>query len=66
MNEHGARTSKTPTCLLLNADLSFHSFGYKAVEKYAELQDNRSEGEYLFFQHFKMALHSDEVHIYTI
>ena len=62
-NEQGGRTSKTPTCLLLNADLSFDSFGYEAVDKYAGLQDDCNEGEYLFFQHFKMALHNDEVKI---
>ena len=32
-NEQGGRTSKTPTCLLLNPDLSFNSFGYDAMEK---------------------------------
>ena len=62
-NEQGGRTSKTPTCLLLNSDLSFDSFGYEAVEKYAGLQDECHEGEYLFFQHFKMNLHNDEVTI---
>ena len=61
MNEQGARTSKTPTCLLLRPDLSFDSFGYEAVEKYANLQDADSEQKYYFFQHFKMDLHNDEV-----
>ena len=61
MNEQGIRTTKTPTSLLLNADLSFDSFGYKAVETYAQLQDQSKERSYYFFQHFKMALHSDEV-----
>ena len=63
LNEQGGRTSKTPTCLLLNSDLSFHSFGYEAVEKYAGLQVEGHEGEYLFFQHFKMDLHNDKVTI---
>ena len=62
-NEQGGRTSKTPTCLLLNSDLSFDSFGYEAVEKYAGLQDESREAEYLFFQHFKMDLHNDKVTI---
>lgn len=61
MNEQGIRTSKTPTSLLLKPDLSFDSFGYKAVEKYAQLQDQSSEKRYYFFQHFKMALHNEEV-----
>ena len=61
VNEHGNHTSKTPTSLLLKPDQSFDSFGYKAVEKYAQLQDQSSEQRYYFFQHFKMALHNDEV-----
>lgn len=61
INEQGSRTSKTPTCLLLRPDLSFDSFGYEAIEKYAGLEDEGEEKEYLFFKHFKMALHSDEV-----
>lgn len=60
LNEQGTRTSKTPTCLLLKPDLSFESFGYQAIEKYADLQDKSNEQQYYFFQHFKMALHSDE------
>ena len=60
-NEQGGHTSKTPTCLLLKPDLSFDSFGYEAVEKYANLQDESNEQKYYFFQHFKMALHNDKV-----
>ena len=65
-NEQGGRTSKTPTCLLLNSDLSFDSFGYEAVEKYAGIQEECHEGEYLFFQRFKMDLHNDKVMIALI
>ena len=61
VNEQGGQTSKTPTCLLLKSDLSFDSFGYDAIEKYAGLQGESDEKEYFFFKHFKMALHSDEV-----
>ena len=61
VNEQGSQTSKTPTCLLLKPDLSFDSFGYDAIEKYAALQGESEEKEYLFFKHFKMALHSEEV-----
>ena len=61
VNEQGGQTSKTPTCLLLKPDLSFDSFGYNAIEKYTSLQGESEEKEYLFFKHFKMALHSDEV-----
>ena len=61
INEQDFRSRKTPTSLLLKPDQSFDSFGYKAVEKYAQLQDQSSEKRYYFFQHFKMALHNDEV-----
>lgn len=60
-NEQGSRTSKAPTCLLLAPDLTFHSFGYEAMENYAQLQSEEEEQQYFFFQHFKMALHSDKV-----
>lgn len=65
VNEQGGQTSKTPTCLLLKPDLSFDSFGYGAIEKYAALQGESEEKEYLFFKHFKMALHSDEVSCFS-
>jgi len=60
VNELGHRTSKTPTCLLLKPDLTFDSFGYKAVEKYCNLKSVFEEKEYWFFQHFKMYLHNNE------
>jgi len=60
VNEQGGQTSKTPTCLLLKPDLSFDSFGYDAIEKYAGLEGEDEEKDYLFFKHFKMSLHSDE------
>lgn len=61
INEQGNPTSKTPTSLLLKPDQSFDSFGNKAVEKYAQLQDQNSEQRYYFFQQFKMSLLNDEV-----
>ena len=61
VNEQGGETRKTPTCLLLKSDLSFDSFGYEAIEKYAGLEGEGGEKEYLFFKHFKMALYHDEV-----
>ena len=60
-SEHGQQTNKTPTCLLLKPDLSFDSFGYEAIEKYSSLQGDGEEKEYLFFNHFKMALHTENV-----
>ena len=60
-NEQGGKTNKAPTCLLLTRELKFDSFGYDAMDNYAHLQDDEEEQEYFFFQHFKMALHSDKV-----
>ena len=61
VNEDGNSTEKTPTCLLLKPDLSFDSFGYEAVEKYAHLQEESTEQAYYFLKHFKMNLHNDQV-----
>ena len=47
-NEESTQTSKTPTCLLLKSDLSFNLFGYEALEKYSNLQDERRERSSLF------------------
>ena len=47
-NEQGGYTSKTPTCLLLKPDQSFDSFGYEAVEKYANLQDESNDQKFYF------------------
>lgn len=62
-NEQGCKTSKVPTCLLLTPELTFDSFGYDAMENYAQLESERNEQGYFFFQHFKMALHSNKVSI---
>ena len=62
VNEQGAQTSKTPTCLLLKPNLSFDSFGYEVIEKYAGLEgEGEKKSIYFLIKHFNMALHSDEV-----
>ncbi|XP_060082611.1 heat shock 70 kDa protein 12A-like [Ylistrum balloti] len=48
-------TSKAPTCVLLDADKKFKSFGYEAN---CEFQDDENVAdECYFFKHFKMKLH---------
>lgn len=65
VNERGHQTSKAPTCLLLKPDLSFDSFGYKAVERYAYLKSvYEAQDEFLFFELFKMAMHNNQVRPY--
>ncbi|XP_063413069.1 heat shock 70 kDa protein 12B-like [Mytilus trossulus] len=47
---------KTPTCILLQPNKSFHSFGYEAEEKYAELALEEEHEDWYFFKRFKMSL----------
>ncbi|XP_045206965.2 heat shock 70 kDa protein 12A-like [Mercenaria mercenaria] len=49
-------TEKTPTCILLQPDGTFDSFGYDAENRYRELADKKLHTEYYFFRHFKMSL----------
>ena len=58
--DQGLSTLKTPTCLLLNPDKSFNSFGYEAQDIYAELEEKEA-WEYYYFRNFKMILHNDQV-----
>ncbi|KAI8489716.1 hypothetical protein Bbelb_326220 [Branchiostoma belcheri] len=55
-NDQGFQSLKTPTCLLLDPEQCFHSFGFDAVEKYAQLAETRDR-EFYFFDHFKMELY---------
>lgn len=58
--DQGCPTLKTTTCLLLNPDKSFNSFGYEAQDRFAELEEEEA-GEYYYFERFKMGLHHNEV-----
>ena len=58
--DQGYSTMKTPTCLLLNPDKSFNSFGFEAQDTFAELEDHEAR-RYYYFERFKMILHCNEV-----
>ena len=58
--DQGYSTLKTPTCLLLNPDKSFNSFGYEAQDRFTELDEDQAQ-EYYYFERFKMILHNNEV-----
>lgn len=58
--DQGYATMKAPTCLLLNPNKSFNSFGYEAQDRFAELEEEEAR-EYYYFEKFKMVLHKDEV-----
>lgn len=51
-----------PTVLLLNNKGEFHSFGYDAQEFFHDL-DEEECGQWLYFEKFKMELHSREVRV---
>lgn len=57
--DQGYSTMKTPTCLLLNPDKSFNSFGYEAQDRYADLEEEEA-CQYFYFDSFKMILHNNE------
>ena len=59
-SDQGYSTMKTPTCLLLNPDQSFNSFGYEAKDKFADLEEEEAR-QYFYFESFKMILHNNEV-----
>jgi hypothetical protein len=55
--DSGLAAYQTPTCLLLNPDRTFNSFGFKAENKFAELCANEEHHDFYYFQKFKMELH---------
>jgi len=52
---------KTPTCVLVNPQKQFDSFGYDAENKYVELLEEDEHDGWMFFQRFKMILHNSQV-----
>lgn len=60
LGQYGAMNHKIPTILLLNERGAFHSFGFEAREAYHDLDDVDSK-KWLYFEKFKMELHSRKV-----
>lgn len=54
-------SQKTPTCLLLRPDQTFHSFGFEAEEHYSSLVDKDEHHSWYYFRRFKMLLHNNMV-----
>lgn len=51
---------KTPTCLLVDPGRNFHSFGFQAENKYADLAEEGKHHGWLLFRQFKMMLHNNK------
>ena len=60
--QYGATNHKIPTILLLNDHRAFHSFGFEAREAYHDLDEMESK-KWLYFEKFKMELHSRKVYV---
>ncbi|OWF52450.1 heat shock 70 kDa protein 12A-like [Mizuhopecten yessoensis] len=52
---------KTSTCILFKPDGSFHSFGFDAEDKYADLLDQQKHQSWYFFRRFKMSLYEQDI-----
>ncbi|KAK3085591.1 hypothetical protein FSP39_005798 [Pinctada imbricata] len=54
---------KTPTCLLLDRNRKFVSFGYEAETEYTEilLDEDKDHNDFYYFNRFKMELHGSRV-----
>lgn len=58
---HIFSSKKPPTCVLLNPQKEFLSFGYEAEQKYSELAFGSNHYDHYFFKEFKMVLHETRV-----
>jgi hypothetical protein len=56
---------KAPTTVLLKTDKTFHSFGYEAEKKYADLAEDNQHENWYYFRQFKMRLNSTQVSIFS-
>lgn len=53
-------STKAPSAVLIGPDRQVAAFGYEAQKKYAEKVENECDGDYLYFQKFKMVLYNTE------
>ncbi|XP_069107120.1 heat shock 70 kDa protein 12A-like [Argopecten irradians] len=58
-NSGSLLSAKAPTTALFDPEYKFHSFGYEAEEKYAELVDRKQHKDWHCFRRFKMQLHNN-------
>jgi len=52
---------KTPTCVLVDPNNEFHSFGFEAENKYITLAEENELPGWKLFKQFKMLLHNNKV-----
>ena len=61
----GKHGFQQPTVLLLTSEGQFHSFGYEAQQYYRDM-DEYDAPNWMYFEKFKMELHSRKVSSYII
>lgn len=57
---------KTSSCILFDENGIFHSCGFEAETKYADLALENKHGDWFFFERFKMNLYKQNVRIHMI
>lgn len=62
----GLQSLKTSSCILFDKNGIFHSCGFEAETKYADLALENKHGDWLFFERFKMNLYKQNVRIQKI
>jgi hypothetical protein len=56
---------QAPTTILFTPEKVFHSFGYQAEDKYADLAEEDIHKDWYYFRRFKMILHQKKVIFYN-
>ncbi|XP_076072084.1 uncharacterized protein LOC143043789 [Mytilus galloprovincialis] len=56
----GRASYKAPNCILFKPDMSFHSFGYDAVNNCLRFINNEEVDEWFYFDNFKMVLYNEK------
>lgn len=54
---------KIPTAILLNADCTFYLFGWKAKERYANLQGTEEAKDFHYFEHFITSIYETKAKV---
>ena len=60
-NGEGVESAKVPSAVLFYPDMTFHSFGYKAIQTFTELCKNGQSDGWHFVRKFKLALFDNKV-----
>ncbi|XP_060577016.1 heat shock 70 kDa protein 12A-like [Ruditapes philippinarum] len=60
VSSSSAVSLKTPSCILFDPEGNFHSFGFEAEDKYADLAADENHFKWFYFKRFKMLLYEQK------